>query len=64
MDLIYESMPCQVRPISVRKTEGTGIAHDAGLVKDSPMRAGEEFGEKGMIVKLSMINDHGIIVSR
>ena len=57
MDLIYESMPCQVRPISVRKTEGTGIAHDAGLVKDSPMRAGEEFGEKWMIMKLSMIND-------
>ena len=38
MDLIYESMPCQVRPISMRKTEGTGIAHDAGLVKDCPMR--------------------------
>ena len=38
MDLIYESMPCQVRPISMRKTEGTGNAHDADLVKDSPMR--------------------------
>ena len=25
------------RPISVRKTEGTGIAHDAGLVKDCRM---------------------------
>ena len=57
MDLIYESMPCQVRPISMRKTEGTGNAHDADLVKDSPMRAGEEFGEKWMIMKLSMIND-------
>ena len=38
VDLIYESMPCQVRPISMRKTEGTGNAHDADLVRDSPMR--------------------------
>ena len=38
VDLIYESMPCQVLPISMRKTEGNGNAHDAGLVKDSPMR--------------------------
>ena len=30
----------------------------------SNKRAGEEFGEKWMIMKLLMINDHGVIVSR
>jgi len=38
MRFIPKSNLSKVRPISMRKTEGTGVAHDAGLVKDSPLR--------------------------
>jgi len=38
MRFIPKSSLSKVRPISMRKTEGTAVAHDAGLIKDSPLR--------------------------